>query len=31
MKARLKAVRDWREGRTETPPFSTEAYTGRQG
>ena len=31
MKARLKAVCDWREGRTETPPFSTEAYTGRQG
>ena len=31
MKARLKAVRDWREGRTDTPPFSTEAYTGRQG
>ncbi len=31
MKARLKSVRDWREGRTETPPFSTEAYTGRQG
>lgn len=31
MKARLKAVRDWREGRTDTPPFSTEVYTGRQG
>ena len=31
MKARLKAVRDWRAGRTDTPPFSTEAYTGRQG
>ena len=26
MKARLEAVRDWREGRTETPPFSTPAY-----
>ena len=31
MKARLKAVRDWREGRTDVPPFSSEAYTGRQG
>ena len=31
MKVRLAAVRDWREGRTDTPPFSTEAYTGRQG
>ena len=31
MKARLQAVRDWRDGRTETPPFSTEAFTGRQG
>ena len=26
MKARLEAVRDWREGRTDTPPFSTPAY-----
>ena len=26
MKARLEAVRDWREGRTETPPFSTPAF-----
>ena len=25
-KARLDAVRDWREGRTETPPFSTESF-----
>jgi len=25
-KARLEAVRDWREGRTETPPFSTPAF-----
>ena len=30
MKARLQAVRDWREGKTETPPFSTAAY-GKQG
>ena len=29
MKARLEAVRDWREGRTDTPPFTTKAYTGR--
>lgn len=28
MKARLEAVRSWREGRTETPPFSSSAYTG---
>ena len=27
--ARLRAVRDWREGRTDTPPFSTAAYTGK--
>ena len=27
-KARLAAVRDWREGRTETPPFSSPAYGG---
>ena len=26
MKARLQAVRDWREGRTDTPPFSTAAF-----
>ena len=26
MKSRLQAVRDWREGRTETPPFSTAAF-----
>ena len=26
MKARLKAVRDWREGLTDEPPFSTSAY-----
>ncbi len=26
MKARLQAVRDWREGKTDTPPFSTPAY-----
>ena len=25
-KARLAAVRDWREGRTEVPPFSSSAY-----
>jgi len=29
MRARLEAVRDWREGRTDQPPFSTSAYTGR--
>ncbi len=29
MKARLRAVRDWREGRTETPPFSTEAFANK--
>ena len=28
-KARLKAVRDWREGVTDDPPFTGEAYTGR--
>ena len=27
-KARLDAVRDWREGRTDTPPFSSPAYGG---
>jgi putative ATPase len=26
MKARLEAVRDWREGRTDAPPFSTAAF-----
>ena len=26
MKARLKAVRDWREGRTDVPPFTSPAY-----
>ena len=26
MKARLAAVRDWREGRTDVPPFSSPAY-----
>jgi putative ATPase len=26
LKARLQAVRDWREGRTGTPPFSSGAY-----
>ena len=26
MKARAEAVRAWREGRTDTPPFSTAAY-----
>ena len=30
LKARLAAVRDWREGRTETPPFTSEAYVGRR-
>lgn len=25
-KARLQALRDWREGRSDTPPFSTEAF-----
>jgi putative ATPase len=29
MKARLEAVRSWREGRTETPPFSSQAYASR--
>ena len=29
MKARLAAVRDWREGRTDVPPFSSPAYLGR--
>ena len=26
LKARLAAVRDWREGRTDVPPFSSPAY-----
>ena len=26
MKARLAAVRDWREGRTDVPPFTSPAY-----
>ena len=30
LKARAKAIRDWREGKTETPPFSSEAYIGRK-
>jgi len=25
-KARLKAIRDWREEKTQTPPFSSDAY-----
>jgi putative ATPase len=29
MKARLEAVRAWREGRTDEPPFSSPAYVGR--
>ena len=29
MRARMKAIRDWREGKTETPPFSSEAYRGK--
>ena len=29
LKARLAAVRDWREGRTDVPPFTTSAFTGR--
>ena len=28
MKARAEAVRAWREGRTDTPPFSSSAYAG---
>ena len=27
MKARLKAVRDWREGRSDEPPFSSPAFS----
>ena len=26
LKARLQALRDWREGRTDTPPFSSDAF-----
>ena len=26
LKARLQALRDWREGRTDDPPFSTDAF-----
>ena len=29
MKARLAAVRDWREGRTDVPPFTSPAYGGK--
>ena len=29
MKARAEAVRAWREGRTETPPFKSAAYGGK--
>ena len=29
MKARLQAVRDWREGRTNVPPFTSPAYGGK--
>jgi len=29
MKARLEAVRSWREGKTDVPPFTSPAYTGR--
>lgn len=29
MKARLEAVRGWREGRTDQPPFTSPAYAGR--
>ena len=28
-KARLAAVRDWREGRTDEPPFTSQAYRGK--
>ena len=30
MKARLEAVRAWREGHTDTPPFTSPAYTGQR-
>ncbi len=29
MKARLEAVRAWREGRTDVPPFTSPAYGGK--
>lgn len=29
LKARLAAVRDWREGRTDVPPFASSAYAAR--
>ena len=29
MRARAEAIRAWRAGETETPPFASEAYTGR--
>ena len=29
LKARLQALRDWREGRTDVPPFSSPAYKSR--
>lgn len=29
LKARLEAVRAWREGRTDTPPFASAAYAAR--
>ena len=29
MKSRLQAVRDYREGRTDVPPFTTSAYGGK--
>lgn len=28
-KSRLAAVRDWREGRTDEPPFTSQAYRGK--
>ena len=31
MKARLEAVRAWREGRTDQPPFTSAAYGGKGG
>ena len=30
MKARLKAVRDWREGRSDEPPFSNAAFVANR-
>jgi putative ATPase len=29
LKARLKAIRDWREGASDIPPFSSAAYAGQ--